>query len=122
MIAGTFKDIVNVVRRPASPPVDVLNNPAYGAPTTWSTVYANIAVRLAWSGKAMSIKSTGELIYPTGTLYYPKHIILQPMDRIITVTTPGIPKGIEYFIEAVWPSYVLHGVVDHYEASVHLPV
>jgi len=124
MIPAILKDLVNILRRidPTTASRDVLNNPVYNDPTTWPVVYRNIYVRIAWSGKAMKISSTGELIYPTGIMYYPKNLTLQPMDRIVTVSTPGIPTGIEYTIEAVYPSFILHGVVDHYEASLHLPI
>jgi hypothetical protein len=70
----------------------------------------------------MQIKNTGELIYPTGQMYYPKTITLQPMDRVIITNSAGVTKGIEYVIEAVYPSYIMSGIVDHYEANFHLPI
>ena len=122
MLANIFADTVNVLRRTSTPSVDVLNNPNYGDPTTWNKVYSNIKVRLAYSGKMMTIKNTGEMIYPQGTGYAAKNIALQPMDRIVIVNSPGVPKGIEYFVEAVYPSYIMNGVVDHVEFAFHLPV
>ena len=124
MINAIFKDIVNIKRRPATTTAsrDSFNNPVYGDPTTWPVVLAGIPIRLAWSGKQMKVSSTGELIYPSGTLYYSRNYILMPEDRIVTVQTPGVPIGIEYVIEAIYPSYILHGVVDHYEGAVHLPI
>lgn len=124
MINGIFSDTVNASRRVSSTSAsrDQFNNPIYGDPTTWPLIYTNIKVRLAWSGKQIRYSNTGELIYPSGTMYYSKFLTLKPEDRIITVVSPGIPTGIEYIIEAVYPSYILHGVVDHYEANVRLPI
>jgi len=122
MIPAILSDTVDVLRRADSPAVDVLNNPNYGDPSSWNSVYTGIKVRLAWSGKGMQIKNTGELIYPTGVGYIPKQYTIKPMDRIITKKTPGNTIGIEYVVEAVYPSYILHGVVDHYEINLHLPL
>ncbi len=122
MITAFYQDTVNILRRDENASLDDLNNPNYGDPTTWPVVYKNIKVRLAWSGKRIQISSTGELIYPSGTLYYSKNYTLKPMDRILTVSTPGIPAGIEYVIEAIYPSFILNGVVDHMEGNVHLPI
>jgi len=124
MINAIFTDIVNVKRRISSTTAsrDTFNNPVYGDPTTWPIVLAGIRVRLAWSGKQMKVSNTGELIYPAGTLYYPKTFTLMPEDRIVTLNSAGEPNGIEYVVEAIYPAYIMHGVVDHYEGSVHLPI
>lgn len=124
MIPAIFTDVVNIKRRASTSTAsrDTFNNFVYGDPTTWPVVYAGINVRLAWSGKQMKVSNTGELIYPTGTLYFPKIYILLPEDRIVNLSSPGIVSGIEYVIEAVYPAYLMHGVVDHYEGSVHLPI
>lgn len=122
MINSICTDTVNVLRRATNPSVDVLNNPSYGDPTDWPVVYQNIKIRLAFSGKQIKISSTGELVYPTATAYIPKNYTFKPMDRIVTVKSPGIQPGIEYVVEAVYPAYILNGVVDHYEANIHLPV
>ena len=124
MISAILTDTVNITRRTdwTIASRDVLNNPSYGDPITWNIVYSNIKVRLAWSGKAMEIKSTGELIYPAGTMYIPKNYTVQPMDRVVTVSTPGYQSGIEYVIESVIPAFYANGLVDHYEAHLHLPL
>ncbi len=122
MIAAILTDTVNVTRRTTNPSYDALNNPVYGSPDTWPLAYQNVRVRLAWTGKAMEIKNTGELIYPTATIYLPKNISVLAEDRIITISCPGVAKGIEYVVEAVWPAYIMHGVVDHFEGSIHLPL
>ena len=122
MIAAILTDQVNITRRTSAPSYDSLNNPIYGSPDTWPLVYQNIKIRLAWQGKSMTIKNTGELIYPSATIYLPKNISLLPEDRIITVICPGVATGIEYVLEAFWPAYILHGVVDHNEGSLHLPI
>ena len=122
MLQGLFSDIVNVRRRPSNPTRDVLNNPNYGDPTTWPYAYQNIHVRLAWSGKSMKISSTGELIFQQGTLYFSKDLDLRPEDRIITVASDGVTKGIEYMITTTYPSYYMNGKVDHFEGNVVLPI
>ena len=124
MIAGIFSDVINVRRRQlyTTASRDAFNNPYFGDPTTWPLVYSSIKVRLAWSGKQMKVSNTGELIYPTGIIYVPSSILLQPQDRIITITNPANMTGIEYVLEAIYPSYLLHNKKDHFEGSLHLPI
>ena len=124
MLPAIFHDVVGIKRRIATTSAsrDILGNPVYGDPSTWTFVYNNVNVRLAWSGKQLQISSTGELVYPTGTLYLPTSIVVQPEDRLVTVTGYGVPVGIEYIIESVVPSYYGNTLIDHYEAQVHLPI
>ena len=124
MLCNLFHDVVNITRRVDSSVAsrDALNNPVYGAPDTWDIVYEEINIRLSFSGKDMKVSSTGELIKPQGTGYCSKALTLRPMDRIIIVSSLGAPTGTEYVIESVWASYIMNGVVDHYEFSYTLPI
>ena len=117
-----FQDTVNVLRRDSSASVDALNNPNYGAPTSWPAVYTGIKIRIAYSGKQIQIKSTGELVYPTASIYYSTAYTLKPMDRIITVSSPGNISGIEYVIESIYPAMLMSNVVSHMEGNIHLPI
>lgn len=124
MIPGLLVDVVNVQRRAdyTTAPRDVLNNPSYGNPADWDTIYTNIKVRISFSGKPMDVTDKGELIRPEGTLYFSKQYFLYPMDRIITVACPGSPSGIEYVVTQVVPSFYAAGMLDHYEGLLSLPV
>jgi hypothetical protein len=124
MINSIFTDLVNIRRRTSytSASRDSFNNPIYGDPTTWPIVYTNISVRLAWSGKQMKVSNSGELIFPQGTIYIPKNITLLPEDRIITVTNPANMTGIEYVLTAIYPSYLLNTIIDHFEGNLSLPI
>ena len=132
MIAGIFTDQIDVRRRAqwdsSSLSRDSLNNPVYGEVNTdYQLVYENINVRMQFSGKSMVFVATGELIKPSGILYYPPDIVLLPQDRIITKSAPGYPSatypsGIEYVVESFVPAFLINGVVDHYEATINLPI
>lgn len=124
MLPAVYTDIINVTRRVPydTAPRDSLNNPVYGDPADWTIVYSNIKVRLAFTGKPLQFMATGELIQPAGVLYYDKTYVILPMDRIITVNVPGSIPGIEYVVNNVSPLFRIHGVVDHMQGSVLLPV
>ena len=124
MFAAIFTDIVNIRRRVSSTVAsrDVLNNPVYGDPTGWNLVYTGIRARLLWSGKDMIFASTGEIIKPSGVMYYSPNFTIMPQDRIITVSTPGYPSQIEYVVTSVVPGYLFNGKVSHYEAQLSLPI
>jgi len=124
LINAIYSDTVNILRREDQNTAsrDVLNNIVYGDPTTWSIVYSSVKVRLSWTGKSITISNTGELVYPSGLMLYSTNLTLKPMDRVVTLSSPGIPTGIEYVIETVLPAYVMHGIVNHYVAQIHLPV
>ena len=122
MIFGTYTDVINVLRRNdiSVASRDVLNNPTYGIPTSWPIVYSNINVRLQFSGKELIFAPTGELVLPEGILYIDKQYTLQPMDHIVTITTPGYPTGIEYVVLSIVPAFYGNSLVDHYECRFQL--
>lgn len=124
MTPNFFTDVVNVRRRGASTVAsrDQLNNPVYGDPVSFPIVYTGIKVRLLWSGKTMVFATTGELIRPSGTLYYPTNIILLPEDRIVTVSVPGYANGVEYILTSTVPAFIFSGRVDHMEGQLSLPI
>jgi len=124
MIPTAFTDVVHVTRRADSLTAsrDALNNPAYGSPETWSYVYTNIKVRIAFSGKGIGFNEKGELVKPSGTLYFDKDLDIRHMDRIITVNCPGYAEGIEYVVTEVVPSFYGHGILSHKEGHVDLPI
>ena len=107
---------VSILRR-TSVGTDPLNNPIYGAPTSgagWSTIYTNMAVRLAFSSKAIRFVAEGERITPNGVMYYNNSYNINPEDRVLT------SDGIEYVVISVVAGQV-GTVVDHYEAILALP-
>lgn len=130
MTANFFTDVIDVRRRTqwdsSSLSRDSLNMPVYGEVNTdYQLVYENVNVRMQFSGKTMVFVATGELIKPSGVLYYPTTITLLPQDRIITKSAPGYPAattGIEYVIESFIPAFLINGVVDHGEAVINLPI
>ena len=124
MIQSIYTDKVNILRRESYliASRDSINNPVYGTPTSWNVVYSNIYIKIGYSGKQMKVSTTGELIYPSCTGYYSTQYILQPEDRIIIVDSVGIPPGIEYVVESVYPSYLMFGILDHYQFEAHLPI
>jgi hypothetical protein len=124
MTPNFFTDVVNVRRRVASTAAsrDALNNPVYGDPVSFPIVFTGIKVRLLWSGKTMVFATTGELIRPSGTLYYPTNIILLPEDRIVTVSVPGYANGVEYILTSTVPAFIFSGRVDHMEGQLSLPI
>lgn len=124
MLSAVLTDVVNITRRLtlSTASRDVLNNPSFGNPEDWNFVYTNIRLRIAFSGKPLAFNDKGELVRPSGTLYIPKHIIIKPMDRIITVKCPGYAAGIEYVVTEIIPSFYGHGLLDHWEGKIELPI
>jgi hypothetical protein len=117
MIPAIYNQNV-VVKRRISVGRDVLNNPTYGQPTGgvgWSTVYASMPARLAFSSKAIQFAQTGERPSPNGVVYYGTDYALLVEDRVLT------PDGIEYTVTSIVPGYVTNTVIDHYEAICALP-
>jgi hypothetical protein len=70
----------------------------------------------------MVFAATGEIIRPAGVVYYPPSITIQPQDRIVTVSCPGYPAGVEYLVKSVIAAFVGQGLVDHYEAQIAIPI
>ena len=106
------------VRRRNSTGRDSLNNPVYGTPTSgsgWITVYRDMNVRLAFTGKDIKFAAEGERIQPSGTVYYNSGYDLKNEDRIIT------EDGIEYTVVGINIGYSVGNIIDHYEAKVALP-
>lgn len=106
------------IRRRKSTGRDALNNPTYGSPTSgagWSTVYQNVSVRLAFSGKDVRFAPEGERILPTGVMYYNAGPDIKSEDRVLT------EDGIEYNVIGVTIGYSFGKVIDHYEAVLQLP-
>ncbi len=120
MIPAIYSDILQEVKRRTdwlTASRDIFNNPVYGAPISgWNTIYSNIGVRLAFTGKEMFFAATGERVIPAGIMYYPPTMILYPEDRILT------SDGIEYVVTGIVPAYVANGILDHWEAKLELPV
>jgi hypothetical protein len=117
MIPGIFNTPVTVKRR-VSTGRDSLNNPTYGNPTSgsgWSTVYASMPARLAFSSKAIQFATMAERPTPNGVCYYGPDYTVLSEDRILTT------DGIEYVVTSVVPGYINNTVVDHYEALLALP-
>lgn len=132
MTANFFTDTIDIRRRTqwdsSSLSRDSLNNPVYGEVNTdYQLIYGNVKVRMQFSGKSMVFVATGELIKPSGVMYYPTSMTLLPQDRVITKSAPGypdatFPSGIEYVVESFIPAFLINGVVDHYEAVINLPI
>lgn len=119
MIPAIF-NLNYVVKRRVSQGRDALNNPTYGEPVSgdgWSTVYAAMSARLAFSAKAVQFAHTGERPTPSGILYYSAAYALQIEDRIITPDT----NPIQYVVLSIVPGYIANQVIDHYEAILGLP-
>jgi hypothetical protein len=124
MFQSIYTDLVNVRRRisPTAASRDSLNNPYFGDPVSFPIVYTGIKVRILFSGKTMVFAATGELIYPSGVLYYPPNYTLLPEDRIITVNVPGYANGVEYILTSAVPAFIFSGKVDHMEGQLSLPI
>lgn len=116
MINGIFNQNVLVKRR-VSTGRDSLNNPIYGTPTSgsgWSTAYASVPCRLAFSANRLLFAQTGERPTPAGVMYYPPGFIILAEDRVLA-------DGIEYVVTSIVAGLVNNTVVDHYEAILDLP-
>jgi hypothetical protein len=95
---------------------DDFNNPIYGAPTSsWTTVYASMPCRLAFSGTPIEFAMIGERIKPQGAMYAPVEFVCQQEDRVLT------GGGIEYVITSVQKAYMTSNVLSHYEYTLELP-
>lgn len=119
MIPAIF-NLNYVVKRRTSSGRDALNNPTYGEPVSgagWSTIYAAMPARLAFSSKQIQFAHTGERPTPSGILYYSANFSLQIEDRIITPDT----SPIQYVVLSIVPGYIANQVIDHYEAILGLP-
>lgn len=119
MIPPNILNSTVIVKRRNSTGRDSLNNPIYGNATDgagWSTVYVDMPVRLAFSGKDITFAPEGERILPTGIMYFNPPFSLQNEDRVLT------PDGIEYIVIGMTIGYGPVGkVIDHFEAVLQLP-
>ena len=124
LLPNIATDVVNVTRRENTLTAsrDSLNNPSYGNPSDWLFVYTNIKVRITFSGKSIAFDAKGELITPSGQVYFDKQYDIRAMDRFVTVDCPGLASGIEYVITEVFPVFYGHGIISHYVAKIELPV
>lgn len=120
-LPGALLNQIATVRRRASTGRDSLNNPDYGFPTGglgWSTVYNNIAIRLAFSSKPIRFAQEGERVQPTGIIYLNTGPIIKPEDRVLI--TEG-SQVIEYTVISVIYAKAFGPETDHLELVVQLP-
>ena len=117
MIPSAILNQIVTIKRRVSTGTDSLGNPIYGSPTlTWSTIYTNMLVRLAFNSKLIQFAPEGERIQPSGVMYYNPGFTIKPEDRVLTNDTQ-----IEYTVISVVSGNTFGTVVDHYEAILQLP-
>ncbi len=118
-IPGAILNQVVTVKRRVSSGIDSLGNPIYGSPTqTWTVIYTNVPVRLAFSSTPTEFSPAGERITPNGVVYMNPGYTILPEDRILV---PNSSDVIEYNVVSVVPGYTFGTAVSHYEIVVQLP-
>ena len=128
MLAPWLNYQVTVTRRAAVPARNSLNEPGYGAESSWPAVYTNLAVRIEYPDLQMEFTETGERIkLPQSSvsgvdMYVEPQYTIKPEDRVtVTVASDASLVGQLYIATAVYPENDSMGNVHHFvcELQIH---
>ena len=131
MLAPWLNSTVQVQRRSSNPSRNTLNEPNYGAESSWPMIYTNLAVRIEYEPEKMQWTPTGERVNPNPSDFFMYVDDTNPTDgtkttvniedrvTILTADEPGI-IGKLYIVTAVFSEWDSMGNRHHTIAQMQV--
>lgn len=116
MLSFLTTHTVKIQRRAANPIRNTLNEPDYGAESTWTVAYASVPCRMDTHPRNPEYNETGERVDVGNEqfIYVEPEYILYPQDRV-TILESSDPSeiGAFYIVNSVYNEYDSQNNVHH---------